>query len=169
MKHLLQVLLLLSVAALSAGAQSDGPKPVMQQPDGIVFLHSSNAVVHGSTLRYESQTNKVCLGYWTNPQDWADWHFQIEKPGTYTVEVTQGCGKGQGGSDVEVEVAGATLPFVVKDTGAFQNWEAVNVGTVTFATTGLQTLAVKPQNKKKAAVMDIHWIRLVPVAGKPPL
>jgi arylsulfatase A len=158
---------LFAVAFVTTVAAQTNLPPVVQQPDGIVFLHSSNAVVHGSTLRYEAQTNKVCLGYWTNPQDWANWRFQIEKPGTYAVEITQGCGKGQGGSDVKVEVGGATLPFVVKDTGAFQNWEAVKVGTVTFAKTGPQTLAVKPQNKKKAAVMDIHWIRLVPVSSSP--
>jgi arylsulfatase A len=169
MKLLLPILTLVLALIHPVSAQTGSPTVVVQQPDGIVFLHSSNAVVHGSTLRYESQTNKICLGYWTNPQDWAEWNFEIKTPGTYTVEVTQGCGKGQGGSEVNAEIGGKTLPFVVKDTGAFQNWEAVNVGTVTLETTGAQTLAIKPQNKKKAAVMDIHWIRLVPVVAKPAL
>ncbi len=51
-------------------------------------------------MRYEPATNKNCLGYWVNPADWADWTFPVDRPGTFDVEVWQGAGTGQGGSDV---------------------------------------------------------------------
>ena len=75
----------------------------VQQGNRIV-LPSSNAITHSVMMRYEPATNKNCLGYWTNPNDAAEWKFQVARPGAYGVEIWQGCGKGQGGSEVAVEV-----------------------------------------------------------------
>ncbi len=137
------------------------PKPVFAGADGIVSMHASNAVVHGTMLRYEPQTNKLCLGFWTRAEDWAEWKFTVAKPGDYVVEIWQGCGTGNGGSDVIAEVAGKSFPFVVEDTGHFQKFIPRRVGTVAL-TAGTHTIAVKPQNKKKAAVMDIRFVKIIP-------
>src|SRR5688572_28909787 len=92
------LILLLGLESL-VGAES---LPIPQALDGVVVLHASNAVVHGTMLRYEPQTNKNCLGFWTKTEDWADWSFEIKQAGSFEVEVWQRCGKGQGGSDVAV-------------------------------------------------------------------
>src|SRR2546423_15392628 len=81
-------------------------KPILQEKAGAITLLAREATTHGTQLRYEPQTNKNCLGYWTKPEDWADWQFNVTEPGTFAVEVWQGCGQGQGGSDVAVEVGG---------------------------------------------------------------
>lgn len=148
-------------ASAADGTAPASPKPVLAGTDGIVSMHASNAVVHGTMLRYEPQTNKLCLGFWTKAEDWAEWKFEIAKPGDYVVEIWQGCGKGQGGSDVIAEVAGKSFPFVVEDSGGFQNFIPRRVGTVAFGA-GTHTIAVKPQNKKKAAVMDIRFVKIIP-------
>ena len=129
-----------------------------------ILLPASKATVHGEMLRYEPQTNKNCLGYWTRAEDWADWKFTVDRPGVYDLEVWQGCGKGNGGSDVRVEVAGQSFDFVVDETGHFQSFIPRKIGRVHFWKAGEFTLAVKPQNKKAAAVMDIRQVRLAPVA-----
>jgi len=134
----------------------------------LITLHASNAVVHGTMLRYEPQTNKNCLGYWTKAEDWADWTFEVPRSGSFEIEVWQGCGKGQGGSDVAVEIAGKRFDFVVEDTGHFQNFAPRRIGRVELAA-GKQTLAVKPQRKQAAAVMDIRRVRLWPVNPLPRL
>lgn len=133
---------------------------------GFVSLHASNAVVHGTMLRYEPPTNKNCLGYWTKTEDWAEWTFEIKQPGEFVVEIWQGCGKGQGGSDVAVEVGGKRFDFIVEDTGHFQNFTPRRLGRVEL-TSGKQTLAVKPQRKQAAAVMDVRRVRLWPVNPLP--
>src|SRR5882672_4803279 len=101
-------LLVLASIALRASAVSFGAEPTLiaQGTEGAVLLQASNAVVHGTMLRYEPLTNKNCLGYWTKAEDWAEWTFEIPQAGEFVVEVWQGCGKGQGGSDVAVEVGG---------------------------------------------------------------
>jgi lysophospholipase L1-like esterase len=128
-----------------------------------ILLPASKATVHGEMLRYEPQTNKNCLGYWTRSEDWAEWKFNVERPGVYDLEVWQGCGKGNGGSDVRVEVAGQNFDFVVDETGHFQSFMPRKLGRVHFWKAGEFTLAIKPQNKKAAAVMDIRQARLTPV------
>src|ERR1041385_2976521 len=96
------VLLMIARGVLSARAEE-------------ILLHASKAMVHGETLRYEPQTNKNCLGYWTKAEDWAEWKFFLEKPGSYDLEVWQGCGKGNGGSDVLLEVADQHFDFAVDE------------------------------------------------------
>ena len=134
--------------------------------NSFVTLHASNAVVHGTTLRYEPQTNKNCLGYWTKAEDWAEWTFEMPRAGSFEVEVWQGCGKGQGGSDVVVEVGGRRFNFVVEDTGHFQNFTPRRLGRVELAA-GKHTLAVKPQRKQAGAVMDVRRVRLLTVNPLP--
>ena len=117
-------------------------------------------------MRYEPQTNKNCLGYWTKAEDWADWTFDVSRAGSYEVEVWQGCGKGHGGSDVAVEVGGGRFDFVVEDTGHFQNFTPRRVGRIELPA-GRHTLAIKPKRKQAAAVMDIRRVVLLPVNPVP--
>ena len=91
--------------------------------------------------------------------------FTLTKPGKFAVEVLQGCGKGQGGSEVEVEVAGHNLLFTVEDTGHFQNFKARAIGTVALDKPGRYELTVKAKKKAGAAVMDLRSVMLKP--GEP--
>jgi lysophospholipase L1-like esterase len=158
---------LTGVAAMNLKAVTLRPapegKPITQDETGAVVLDARDALTHSVLMRYEPATNKSCLGYWANVNDWAEWEFAVTKPGTFDVEVWQGCGKGQGGSDVLVEVGEQKLPFVVEETGHFQIFLPRRIGRVHFATPGLHTLAVKPQRKQAGAVMDVRQVRLLPV------
>jgi hypothetical protein len=116
-------------------------------------------------LRYEPLPHKNTLGFWTRADDWASWEFTLTAPGTFAVEVLQGCGKGQGGSEVVLSVGEQALPFTVEDTGHFQNFKARPIGTVTLDKPGRYTLTVKPKKKAAAAVMDLRTVTLRP-AGK---
>ncbi len=142
---------------------------VVQQPTGEILLRAHDATTHSVMMRYEPATNKNCLGYWVNPADWAGWEFTVLKPGAFDLEVWQGCGNGNGGSDVDVEVGGERLRFVVEETGHFQNFVPRRLGRVTLGTAGKHSLAIKPQRKQASAVMDVRQVRLVPVgAGAEP-
>ncbi len=139
-----------------------GYVPNPQAGDGSVTLPARTARVHGVQLRYEPLPHKNTLGFWTRADDWASWELTVSRPGTFTVEVLQGCGKGQGGSEVELAVAGQTLRFVVEDTGHFQNFKARPIGTVTLDKAGRCTLTVKPTKKAAGAVMDLRAVVLRP-------
>ena len=138
-------------------------RPNPQTADGIILLHSRVADVHGKMLRYEPQPNKNTLGYWVQVDDWASWDFTVLKPGTFTMEILQGCGKGSGGATVEFSVGEQVLKMTVLDTGHFQNFVPRDIGTVKLDKPGRYTLSVKPKTKPGVAVMDLRQITLKPV------
>ncbi len=119
------------------------------------------SAVGGPKLRYEPIEKKNTLGFWVNAADWAHWDFEVAQPGAYVVQVFQGCGKGSGGAEVEVECAGRKLSFVVEDTGHFQNFTWREVGRVAFPESGRQMLVLRPKSKPGVAVMDVRQVRLV--------
>ncbi len=142
-------------------AATKGRKAVVTPASGDVRLHAKDAKVHATKMRYEPETYKNTLGFWTQPEDWASWDFAVATAGKYEIEITQGCGS-TGGSEVAVEVGGQALKFTVEPTGHFQNFIQRTIGVIEL-TAGSQTLAVKPQNKKGAAVMDLRRVVLRPV------
>jgi hypothetical protein len=135
--------------------------PVIQAGREPLILAAAQAITHSVTMRYEPATNKTCLGFWTNPQDWAEWKFSVVTPGTYEVEVWHGAGKLQGG-DILVEVNGAKLPFTTVDTGDIHKHTGLRIGRVTFAQPGDYGLSLKPQRKNGGAIMDLSAIKLLP-------
>ena len=140
-------------------------KPITQDESGTVTLLARDATTHSVMLRYEPLTNKNCLGYWINPSDWAEWEFTVTQPGAFEVEVWQGCGKGQGGSDAEVEVGGEKFDFVVEETGHFQNFAPRHLGQVNLRKPETHSLAIRAMRKQAGAVMDVQQIRLAPVGS----
>src|SRR6185436_5747698 len=126
--------------------------------------------VFGSQLRFEPAPHKNTLGFWTNEDDYAAWQFTVSKPGTFEVELLQGCGKGQGGSVVEIEVFDATgmlilpsLTHTVEDTGHFQSFVPRVIGTVNLEESGRYFFQVSAESKKAAAVMDLRQVTLRPM------
>ena len=125
-----------------------------------ISLHSRDSKVNGVTLRYEPAQKKQCPGYWSNPSDWASWDFIVKEPGDYTVTVRQGCGRGHGGSKVSIISGTQKLIFNAEDTGGFQNWKNIDIGSIKLKEPGLNILEVRPLDKKSVAVMDIQEIIL---------
>jgi arylsulfatase A len=151
------------------GAKMPKPNPDYlpnpQGKEGEVTLAARTAEVHGVMLRYEPLPHKNTLGFWVRADDWAAWEFTITKPGAFTVEVLQGCGTGQGGSEVEMSIGDQVVKFIVEDTGHFQNFKAREVGTVMLNKPGRYTLNVKPKKKAAAAVMDLRSVTLTPAGN----
>jgi arylsulfatase A-like enzyme len=148
------------------GAKMPTPNPDYvanpQAADGTISLPARTAEVHGVQLRFEPLPHKNTLGFWTRADDWASWEFTVTKAGTFAVEILQGCGKGQGGSEVELTVGEQVLKFTVEDTGHFQNFKEREIGTVKIDKAGKYTLSVKPTKKPAAAVMDLRAVTLKP-------
>lgn len=152
----------------AVGAQMNTPnpdyRPNPQAGDGSITLSAATAEVHGTMLRFEPEKHKNTLGFWTRAEDWASWEFTVEHPGTFELVALAGCGSGNGGSQVEFDVAGQKLEMTVADTGGFQNFKNSDVGQVRLEKAGRYTLKVKPLTKAHHAVMDLRQVTLEPVA-----
>ena len=130
-----------------------------QGPNTLIHLEARDAKVRGTKLNYEEPAHKDTLGFWVNADDTAAWTFQAPQAGTYRVTVLQGCGTGNGGSVVALEVAGGSCEFTVEETGHFQRFVPREVGRLMLVA-GENTLTVRPVRKAKAAVMDLRRVML---------
>ncbi len=140
-----------------------GNKPLLKDASKEILLSASAGTPHGKKLRYEPEPHKNVLGYWTEVEDWADWELTVPSDGTYEIEVQCGCGANNGGSVVRLEIGNESLQWTVRDTGHFQNMILENIGAMKLKA-GKVRLAVRPQSKTGAAVMDIRCIVLRPIA-----
>jgi arylsulfatase A-like enzyme len=137
------------------------PKRSQNTPGpGAVLLPARTAKVHGNKLRYEAEPSKDTLGFWTDRDDWVEWDFAIPGAGAFEVQLLQGCGKGSGGSVVEVTVNGQALSMTVEETGHFQRFMPRILGTVRFEHPGRYTLSVRAKSKTGGAVMDLRRVVL---------
>jgi hypothetical protein len=143
------------------------PHVVVASANGLITLPAHHAVTHGERLPYEPQPHKNTVGYWTEVKDWCQWHFAVEHAARYEVQILQGCGKGQGGSEVAVQIGEQELLFTVEETGHFQNFKRRTIGTVKLAAGTNQTVAVRPRTKAANAIMDVRQIQLVPLKPEP--
>jgi hypothetical protein len=135
---------------------------VGQSIDGDIVLPAGSATTWSELMRYEPKEEKNCLGYWHDIEDWAEWSFKVHSPGRYKIEIVQGCGEGQGGSKVAINIGSEEFEYKVIDTGGFQNWKTVEVGEIDL-NEGTHQLAIKPIEKAAKAVFDVQKVRLAPV------
>jgi arylsulfatase A len=166
------VTLALGSALFAAEGQPEGvaanqpmpsPASVTQAEDGTILLHARDVTIHGTTVRFEPQAHKNTIGFWTKQDDWVSWTFAVAKPGTFAVEILQGCGKDSGGAEVALAIGDQAVTFTVEDTGHFQNFVKRGIGQIVIAEPGLITLSVKPKSKPGVAVMDLRQVLLTPV------
>lgn len=136
---------------------------VKQAEDGGITLLAKDATTWSEIMRYEPKVEKNCLGYWTDPKDFAEWEFAVTKPGRFKVIVSHGCGGGNEGSTVAIKQGDQVLKFTVKNTGGFQNWSDVEAGVIEIKEAGSHRLVVAPENKTKSAVLDVQKVVLKPV------
>lgn len=127
-----------------------------------IILPAHAATIPGAKLlRYEPQIYKNTVGYWANEKDTCQWQFHSEADRTYRVILQQGCGQGQGGSEVDIEVDGQRLTFTTQETGHFQHFRRLDLGTITIKEAGVKTLKIVPVKKAHGAIMDVREIRLL--------
>ena len=127
-----------------------------------ILLSAKLAVTHGELLRFEPQSHKNTVGYWANEKDTVEWFYRLDQPGSYDIDILQGCGKGHGGSRVALKSDGGEITFDVTATGHFQNFIWRTLGTVTLPSSDRATISLKPLHKAAGAVMDVRAIRIVP-------
>jgi alpha-L-fucosidase len=136
------------------------PMTIRQADDGSVALKASDATPQGNQIRYES--DKDCLGFWSDQNDWASWNFKVAKPGTFDVEIALACERGVGGSEYVVAVADQQLKGNVEDTGSWTAFKTEMLGTLSIDKAGKYTLSIKAVSKPGMAVMNLRSIVLKP-------
>jgi hypothetical protein len=139
------------------------PLFITPQVDGSVALGARDAQLHGDQIQLESRDGQDNIGYWTNPDDWADWEFKLGSPGKFaiTAEISA-----LGGGPFDLSVGGQTFHCAAPKTAGYSDYKSVDLGTAEIAAPGLVTLSVHPV-KNGWKPMDIKSIKLLPVNTRP--
>ena len=150
------------------GAPDVEERPIVARPDGTLALTAAEAVVHGTTARYENGGGKDNIGFWTDAEDWVGWEVQVDRPGPVRVELTYACMDGSGGSEVAVSVGAERLVRTITETGSWTDFVTVPLGPVQCPTAGRYAVAVRAQSKPGLAVMNLQAVLLVPIENTEP-
>jgi alpha-L-fucosidase len=134
------------------------PYQLKPAADGSLWLPAAEATIHGSQLQYESGNGKDNLGYWTNPQDWAEWQFQLPKPGPFKVTAEIAA---MGNGAFEIQAGAQKLAVHFQNTGDYTKFVVIDVGTLDLASSGKTILQVKPVSQGWQPV-NLKCIRLNP-------
>jgi alpha-L-fucosidase len=138
-----------------------GQAGVVQDYDGSVVLPASEARLHGGDIKYETGDQRDCLGFWTNPDDWADWEFKVARTGRFevTAEIA-----GLERASLEVSVGEGRTKGAVAATGDYGKFKVTKLGVLEIASPGKVTLAVRPV-KEGWQPLNLKAVRLKPVAA----
>jgi len=131
---------------------------LMQNPDGSVFLPASEATTHGE-LKYESGEHRDNLGFWTNPNDWANWEFKVSKPGK--VEVVAEVASLRVAS-MEVRLGQQHARAQAPATGDYGRFQPVKLGTIDLAMANSVSLSLHAV-KDEWHPINVRSIKLQPV------
>ena len=139
------------------GAPEVAATPIFQEADGSVRLMASEADLHGG-LQYESGNGKDNVGYWTNPEDTANWTFKMDRPGKFSVTAEIAA---EASGNFEVIVGGQKLSGTAPATKDYTKFKRANlIGALDLAA-GSVTLTVKPVAEGWQP-MNLRSVRLVP-------
>jgi alpha-L-fucosidase len=148
-----------TVVLTIAGPPDIAPMTILQKKNGTVDLPASLATLHGSTFRYESGGPLDDIGYWTDPNDWADWQFKLKQPGKYEIDAVIAA---PASGSFEISAAGKTWRAAAPTTANYIDFKPVKLGTLEVASAGDTTLCVRPVADGWQP-MNLKLVRLVPV------
>jgi alpha-L-fucosidase len=141
------------------GAPDVQPMPILQSHNGTVSLPAIEARLHGDTVQCESSGPLGNIGYWFNPDDWADWDFKVNTPGKFTITADIAT---PALTAFEISVAGQTYRSASPVTDNFNTYQTVTLGVVEIPAAGMITLAVHPV-RDGWHPMNLKAIHLQPV------
>lgn len=120
------------------------------------ILKAVDAELHGDGVKYEVKgprnSERNCIGCWSNVNAWVSWKVEFRKPGEYRVEIMQ-AHQQSGGNRYAVTACGQELKGTVKKTGGWDQFVPVKLGSITVEKAGTYQVTVKPVEKITGAGM----------------
>lgn len=141
-----------------AGALEVEPMLLTQAADGSIVLPALEATIYGTTLKYEHNANRDNLGFWTEPSDWAQWTFKLERPGRFAVRADIAA---LGPGKFHVAGGAPALECTAPVTGDYGKFETIELGVIEFGAAGKTTLSVKPVASNWHAI-NLRALHLTP-------
>jgi len=131
-----------------------------QAANGSITLAAIDAKVEGATAQYESE--KDCIGFWTNASDSVTWSLEVDKPGEYRVSLELACPQDNEGTTFDVQIGDQSVRSRVPSTPGWSSFTTVEAGKIKINQAGKVILRVKPIYMPGYAVMNLRAVHLDP-------
>jgi hypothetical protein len=170
---------------LTCWAEHRASLPIRPDKDGVVSLPAPDASLHGQLSLFPTDVEKRTEGYgvdygrelakeranrkigdWRSKDDYAQWSFRLDSPGTYEVALDLAAPDDVAGSEYEMTIGVKSLSGTVPATGGLEAWKTVPVGRVELPA-GTHVLAIKAREIKHGALMNLARVTLRPVESGP--
>lgn len=137
------------------------PQPQETAKDGSLVLKLWAAATQGDIRVHGGP--KPSLSNWTRADEFVAWHFPVEKPGRYAVELELACAPKDAGSTVRIELANATLKGTIPSTGSKSEFQNLRLGEIDIPAAGWHVLRIVPVKVAHQSVMTLGSVKLVPI------
>ena len=161
-----------AVALKITGEDLRGFKPELAVPpvpavkadaSGNLTLTPDDAELHGD-LKTEAQGGQPNIGFWDKAGDWASWKAEFKQPGKF--KVTACCSSLHADVPLVVEVAGQKAEGKVPQTGNWQKFTEVGLGTIEVKQAGQQVVKVRPRDAQSWKAVNLRWVKLAKAAAE---
>jgi hypothetical protein len=126
--------------------------------DGTINLSTPLAVVTGQITRHGPTITN-----WRHLEDFVLFHFPVDKPGRYAVEVTYACNPANAGSTAQIQLADSTLILKVADTGGSATYKTERVGEANLPEAHWYNLRIAATEIAHDTVMTLKGVKLIPI------
>jgi len=124
-----------------------------------LVLEAGEARLAGSLQLEEKIAGRTNIGFWDDPQDRVVWHVQIKRPGRYRVRAVVAA---TAPSKLALEAAGKRLAAAVPGTGAWDQQQTIELGTLSIEQAGVVEVLLRPADKQNWRAVNVWQVELVP-------
>ncbi|AIE86017.1 alpha-L-fucosidase [Fimbriimonas ginsengisoli Gsoil 348] len=129
--------------------------------NGVLDLNATLAELHGDGLQVESKGGKPNVGYWFTADESVSWVVKVPAPGAYAVKAS--IATVNDGARFYVKTGGQSLTGTAPNTGAWDRFVDVDLGTLTFDRAGEFTVTMHPQDAATWKAINLRSVVLQPV------
>ncbi len=129
------------------------PPPIEQRADGSIELRALDADLltraEGPIKAVmESYDDISSIGYWIQPQDYAQWRVNIASAGDYAVLAEYAAVSSSVGDKMIVSVGAATGQYALQSTDSWKKFQTFQLGMIHVTQAGLQTITIQSDGVK---------------------
>jgi alpha-L-fucosidase len=154
----------MSVVVLETeGLPSVDPRLVLPGENGRYELTYLTAITHGKAVTRFNRKGGFHISKWTEPEDFAEWIVNIEKPGKFRINITYSANKDWGGKKFELFIGNKRFEKTVNYTGATFEFQEFPVDYIDIPATGNITVKIRPEDVSDSYLMYLQSLALIPV------
>jgi hypothetical protein len=133
---------------------------VKQAGDGAVRLAASEAEIDGSSCRLEGGDKKFIV-WWNSPFTSIQWPVALQKPGSYSIQLTYSLGNTDTDSEVDFSLGDQTVHGTLAPGSGLDDFKTVSLGRMTLGKGDLQAI-LRSTKEPGGLVMHFESISLHP-------